>query len=171
MFTFLGTSEAQIPNGTLRVTYRQSENGAIGKGYHEVELACYAGDCRLQTVTLNQCWDLGGFGLGSYGFIKVETTSTNSGDLKVTSATRNSMTLEQRYLGTVSTYRFSYNLDEYGNLGPFSLTDFSGAVSKDSDILGKVVAWQLVPLRATDGGRFDTIKLDCPVRVSALPAK
>jgi hypothetical protein len=164
-------AQTKIPNGSLSVTYRQVENGEIGKGYHEVELTCFAGDCSLRTVTLNQCWDLGGFGLGSYGFIKVETSSTKSGDLKVIGITRNSIALEQRYLGTVATYRFSYTLNEHGNWGLLSLTDFSGVASKNSEILGKVIAWQLVPLRATDNGRFDTVKLDCPIRVAALPGK
>jgi len=164
-------AQTKIPNGSLSITYRQVENGEIGKGYHELELTCLAGDCSLRTVTLNQCWDLGGFGLGSYGFIKVETSSTKQGDLKVSNVTSNSIALEQRYLGVVSIYRFSYSLDQYGNFGPLSLIDFSGVASKNSDILGKTVTWQLVPLRTTDHGRFDTVKLDCPIRVAALPGK
>jgi hypothetical protein len=165
------TAIAQIkaPDGLVRVTYQQVENGEIGKGYHELELSCYAGDCTLMTVTFNQCWRL--TDPSGYSFIKVETESTKGGNLKIKSVTKDTLILEQQILGGSVVYRFSYKLTQQGTLGPDSLTDFSGGATKNSDILGQVLNWQLIPLRTKNGTRFETVKLDCSIRVEALPGK
>ncbi len=159
------------PNGSVSVTYKHVEDGKISPGYHELTLWCLTGSCEIQTITFNQCWDLGKLGSGSYSFIKAERASTDAGNLKILSASKDTLVLEQRIVGGIITYRFSYKLDDDGVLGIFSLTDFSGAGSKNSDILGRAISWQLVPLRTTDGRHFETVKTDCPIRVAALPGK
>ena len=164
-------AQGLAPNGSVSVTYKQVEEGKISPVYHELTLWCDSGACELQTITVNHCWDMGKLGLGSYSFIKSERTTTDSGILKIISASKNTLVLEQRIVGGIITYRFSYKLADDGTLGPFSLTDFSGAGSKNSDILGRAVSWQLVPLRTTDGTYFETVKIDCPIRVAALPGK
>jgi hypothetical protein len=173
VLTLTNQSAAQgvAPNGSVSVTYQQVDEGKISPGYHELTLSCYSGVCELQTITFNQCWDLGSVGSGSYSFIKAERVRTDSGNLKIISASKHTLVLEHRIVGGIITYRFSYKLGDDGTLGLLSLTDFSGAGSKNSDILGRAISWQLVPLRTTDGRHFETVKTDCPIRVAALPGK
>jgi hypothetical protein len=170
LFPNSGTAQIKVPNGSLAVTYRQVEDGEVGKAYHEIQLSCWDGECELQTVTLNQCWSSIDNKDG-YSFIKVEKQSTREGNLKIVSLTKGSMALEARFADATLTYRFSYQLTDQGLLGIFSLKDFSGGMVKNSDILNRVVAIELVPIRTTDSSRFESVKLDCPIRVQALPVE
>lgn len=159
-------AQLKVPYGQLAVTYRQLTDGSVGQSYHEVRLSCFAGECGLQTVTVNQCWKVFG---DEYNFIKVEETSTQGGDLKIISSTKNTIVLEERHSGATFTYRFTYQPTDAGYFG--DLKDFSGGAIKSSEIVGKVLTWQFQPVRTKDSTHFETVKLDCPIRVSALSGK
>jgi hypothetical protein len=162
-------AEQIIPSGEMTITYKQVNEGKISDGYHELRLACFNRQCSLRTITLNQCWEMNP--IGKWSFVFVQESSTNTGNLKIISAERGALALEERIGGATVVYRFSYSLNQQGQLAHDSLLDFSGGASKNSDILGKVLTWQLVPLRTTDASRFESLKLDCPIRMAALPGK
>ena len=163
-------AEILIPSGEITITYKQVHDGKISEGYHELRLACFNKQCSLRTVTLNQCWGMDP--IGRWSFATVQESSTNAGNLKIISAERGALVLEERTGGAILVYRFSYSLNQQGQLSHDSLRDFSGGASKNSDILGQVLTWQLIPLRTTDTSRFENVKLDCPIiRMAALPGK
>jgi hypothetical protein len=81
------------------------------------------------------------------------------------------MVIQEQNSGATLTYRFTYELTDKGDLSIDSLKDFSGVAVKNSDILGQLLTWQLVPIRTKDWSHFETVKLDCPIRVRALSGK
>ncbi len=163
----IGSAQTRVPNGQLSITYQRVENGILAKSYHEIELSCHSGECELQTISFNFCWDMGP-SIGKYSFVQVRQTSTKTGDLKIVSATNNNLVLKEDLAEATFTYRFSYSLRP-GTFDFDWVTDFSGGASKNSEVLGQVVVWQLVPLRTTSSSVFEDVKLDCPIRVAALP--
>ena len=165
--TYQSIAQGGVPNGTFHVTYQKVEDGKISPSYHELTLSCYSGSCELLTITFNKCWDRGN--MGSFSFIKPERSSSVAGSLKIISTSKDTLVLEEPLAGGgLLTYRFTFKSDK---LGLLDITDFTGAGLRYSAILEKTVSWQLVPLRTTDKTHFKTVKTDCPIRVSALPAK
>ncbi len=175
---------AEPPNGELAITYQQLEGDKLSESYHELTLTCYDGDCSLRTVTFNQCLDRADIHSDKperVAFIKVEASSTKSGDLTIESSTDSSLALYQKLNGARFTYRFEFTTisNSIGtkimglrrDLWFAELSDFSGAATKSSDIAKQVIAWNLVPVRSPGGGHFASVQATCPIRVSALPQK
>ena len=59
-------AQPKIPNGNLRVTVQQKEDGKTDKGLHLLELSCWDGQCSLTSVSLNQCGESGSGRLAFY---------------------------------------------------------------------------------------------------------
>lgn len=167
---------AVVPNGTLSMAYRQKADGKLSQKVHAATLFCEDGNCALTILTLNQCFDF----MGEKTFFpKVERSSTKDGDLRVTSVTSTAIVLQQDLLETTLTYRFDFTTKEKEHLRKLfglrwntffdQITAFSGSGTKDSDLLGKVISWDLVAVKGVNGRRTATIKLDCSPEVDALP--
>ena len=78
-------AQEKIPDALLRVTVRQKEDGKIDKGLHMMTLICRRGECSLKSVSINQCGkSVTNFLGGKSAPIVVETSSTESGNLRVT---------------------------------------------------------------------------------------
>jgi len=48
-------AQQNIPDGLLRVTVKQRENGKLNPDYHIQELRWFGGNCSLIAVTLGSC--------------------------------------------------------------------------------------------------------------------
>jgi len=167
-------AQPSVPNGTLRVAYRQLSNGELSKSVHQLQLSCWNGACSMTALTLNQCAD---FPDGRFFYPQVERSSTREGNLSVRSQGDTVLIAEEKDAETTFRYRFEYTIKlnerlqkELGlQFNKFFgyLTGFSGAAVKDSTILGQVISWDLVPLQ----GRFPRIKLDCDVTLDGVPER
>jgi hypothetical protein len=167
------TARAQTPpNGVLEVGYRQLQDGKLSDSVHLLTLQCWDGQCSLTTVSVNQCSPTSA-GRGFYP--KPERTSTFEGNLSVVETTPGSLIAEEKHPATVFKYRFAYetrsNPDLSQQLGLktikyiVGLTGFSGSAIKDSAILGKVISWELVPLR----GAVALVEPKCKIAVFGVP--
>jgi hypothetical protein len=172
-FLHVSIAQAQIPpNGTLEVGYRQLQDGKLSDSVHVLHLFCSDGRCSLTTLSVNQCYPTA---QGEGFYPKVERTSTDEGNLSVSETTLGSLIAEERYSATIFKYRFSYETYDNVNLSKrlgltttryvSRLTGFSGSVVKDSAILGKVVSWELVPLR----GAIALVEPKCKMAVFGVP--
>jgi hypothetical protein len=174
---------AEPPNGSLSITYQQLSDGKLSESYHELTLSCYDGECSLQSVTFNQCWDnplASADKSQKYSFIKVESSSTSDGGITLANISDTSLTVNQNLDGANLTYRFEFTTTD-NPLGTkllklrrdrwfANLADFSGAATKSSEMTKKVYSWQMVPVRGESGRHFASVKTTCAVRVSALPS-
>lgn len=137
------------PNGTLRVAYQQSSQGKLSESVHQIELECWDGLCNLTTLTLNQCWPSSA---GMAFYPKVQRSS-----LKLVSVTHGTLEVEHLLEGARLLYRFTYRERDDASAAQqlglrtsrffVSLTGFSGSAIKSSDVLGKVISWDLIPLK------------------------
>jgi hypothetical protein len=167
-------AQPSVPNGTLRVAYRQLSNGELSKSVHQLELACWDSTCSLTTLTLNQCGDLSD---GRFFYPKVARSSTPEGNLSVRPQDDTVLIAEEKHLETTFRYRFEYTIESDEQLrkdlrlrsNKFfrDLIGFSGAAVRNSTILEQVISWNLVPLQ----GRSPRIKLDCDVMLDGAPER
>lgn len=154
------SAQTGIPNARLEVTVRQEENGQIKKGYHVLDLLCWNGQCSLTSLSLNQC------GPGASGkevfYPKIERTSTQEGNLKVT---RQGNVLVVQETGSdvggdyVTTHRIGFEPPQADAIFATRVTSYSGGYVKDSQILKQVITVNFVALRS----RFQEEALDCAV--------
>jgi hypothetical protein len=161
-----------VPNGTLSVAYRQVEQGKPSDSVHQVELSCWEGRCSLSTLTLNQCLNSSD---GPAFFPKVQRSSTGDGDLVVRSVGTGALQAEETMDGARFMYRFNYRERSDPALAKtlrlssarfFSgLTGFSGSVVKNSDVLGKVISWDISPLK----GAFVFVEAKCKMMLNGVP--
>ena len=165
-------AEQNIPNGELKIAYRQKHEGKLSEFLYQVVLACYNDRCSLTTLTLNQCFDLPG---GRGFFPKVERSSTDEGTLKVYVAKDDVIIAQETYPSITLKYRFEYTVNKDKSLQAIGklksdaffkeIKGFSGAVAKDSDIVGKAISWEMIPLK----GRNPRVKFDCEGIVFGIP--
>jgi len=145
----------QIPNGELAVAYRQLEDGKLSQAVFQNWLECSDGQCVLTTLTLGQC-------LGGAWYPKIQRWSTAAGDLSVAVAGPGVVRVELKEAGAAFQLRFGFDSagSRFGRL-----TSFSGGVTKQSDVLNRVITWELVPHRLADGN----VTLGCPASVNGVP--
>ena len=169
----LAADREQIPNGILEVAYRQLTDGKLSESVHNITLSCYDGKCSMTTLTLNQCFD---FPDGKSFYPKIERTSTAEGNLVVNMIKKGIIDVEEKFSSSTFKYRFTHKTQSNPSLSKSvgahtvlwfdDLTAFSGAVIKQSDILNKVISWQLVPLK----GQTAIIKPACDINLKGVPA-
>jgi len=160
-------SADNIPNATLRVTVQQKEEGKINKGFHVLELSCWAGNCSLSSVSLNQCMESGS---GKKAFYpKVQYSATWMGNLKIRNE-GNSLVVQETgsdmFGDYVNNLRFNYSpagKDEIIN----RLVGFSGGYVKNSALLKKVLTTEYIPLPKAN----QVMKLDCNVLLPGIDKK
>jgi hypothetical protein len=134
------------PNGTLRIAYRQLQEGKLSESVHHVELFCRDGQCSLTTLTLNQCRL---FDLHEKFFMpKIERTSTREGNLSVVVIDKGTILAEENDGEATYKYRFTYKdrsepqfskaVGVRTTLWFKELTGFSGGAIKQSTSLEAV---------------------------------
>jgi hypothetical protein len=158
-----GLATDSPPNGSLTVAYRQLTEGELSEGVHHISLSCSDGQCSITTLSLNQC-------VGEVFYPQVGRTSTEEGTLWLKETANGELSAEEKYSGATFKYRFTYKVRQGPELSNMTrtkqtrwfgdLTGFSGAVVKDSSILGK-----LIPLK----GRFPRVKAACPMMLDGVP--
>ena len=161
-----------VPNGSVTVAYRQLDDRKLSDSVHQVELSCWDDECSLTTLTLNQCMP---FSKGTAFYPKVQQSSTAEGDLVVRALSDGVVEATEALAGTSLSYRFSYSSiaqpERAARLGTkrdiffTGLRDFSGAAVRSSDVLQKVVAWELVPLR----GASVLVEARCRILLDGIP--
>jgi hypothetical protein len=160
------------PNGDLTIAYRQLTEGKLSEGVHHISLSCSDGRCSITTLSLNQC---GPSSRGKAFYPQVVRTSTEEGTLWLKETVNGELSAEEKYSGATFKYRFTYKVRQDPELSNMirskqtrwfgDLTGFSGAVVKDSSILGKIISWQLIPLK----GRFPRVEAACPMMLDGVP--
>lgn len=169
----VGWSQQAIPpNGTLTVAYRQMEQGKLSESVHQVELSCWDGRCSLSSLTLNQCLPSSD---GPAFFPKVQRSSTEEGDLIVRVIEAGTLEAEESMDGARFLYRFSYQERNDSTLAKLvqlssarfftGVTGFSGSVIKNSDVLGKIISWDMSPLK----GAFAFVEAKCKFMLNGVP--
>lgn len=170
---FGGVSFAgEPPNGKLRVAYRQLQEGKLSDSVHHIRLWCSAGRCSMTTLTLNQCTPTD---TGPAFYPHVERSSTEERNLSVIEISEGVLLAEEEGPETTFKYRFTYTVRSNPELSKMvgsrtirwfdRLTGFSGAAIKQSVLLGKVITWELVPLK----GRLARIKAGCDIALDGVP--
>ncbi len=147
-----------IPDAKLEVAVHRVESGVTQKPVHILRLTCTGDQCRLTSITLNDCMYP-----NPRSFVPwLEITSTAEGTLAVT---REKNTLIAVETGSdiggnfVTTHRFTYS--PAASQHPISeVTAYSGATVKNSALLEQMLAFEFKPLVG-----MTTIPLQCPVRV------
>lgn len=143
--------QAQVrraPDGELAVAYRQRENGKLSQQVFQNWLECSAGECTLTTLTLGQC-------IAGAFYPKLQRWTTRDGSLSTDLVAPGVLHAEFKEGGATFQLRFTFESSgrRFGRL-----REFSGGVVKQSDVLNRVITWELVPLRVLDS----TVKFDCP---------
>lgn len=157
-------AQPKIPNGNLRVTVQQKEDGKTDKGLHVLELSCWDGQCSLTSVSLNQCGESGSGRLAFYP--KVQISSTRAGNLKVRNV-GNTLVVEETGsdIGGDYTNNLRFEYEPPGKDGITShLIGFSGGFVKNSVILKKVLTIQYIPLPKQN----QIVNLDCGVLLPGI---
>jgi hypothetical protein len=105
----------------------------------------------------------------------VERTSTREGNLTVVEVSAGILLAEERHPASTFKYRFTYTtrsapeLSKPGVRGARwfdKVKGFSGGAVKQSDIVGSVLSWELVPVKATTlGGTLAIIEPKCKIAV------
>lgn len=138
----------------LEWTVRQKTEGRLDKGYHVYTLTCFNGRCTMYCVTLNRC-DEG----QQAAFYPAAEYWDNIPD----EAGRPLFEVKFPQDGTVeiSLHSWDFGITDtkmklgYRRKTPTDLkatvTSFSGAVVKNSEIFGKVISWELEPVRHDSG--------------------
>lgn len=129
-----------MPIGELSIAYQQKEGGKLGEAVHILAFSCAdwgRGLCSTTTLTLNQC-------IGGAFYPKVEVHGEVDGSLTVERVMPNELVLRFDYGAQI---RVSYRTRDtaFGIGFNAGVDKFSGAVVRDSDILRKVISWELVP--------------------------
>jgi hypothetical protein len=160
------------PNGSLKVAYRQLSEGKLSESVHHITLWCGDGRCSLTTLSLNQC---GQSGKKGEFYPRVERTSTQEGNLFLTETTNGELGAEEKHPEATFKYRFTYKVRQDPELSKIfrskqtrwfgDLTGFTGAVVKDSSVLGKIISWELIPLK----GKSPRIQAACQIMLDGVP--
>jgi hypothetical protein len=145
---------ARIPDGELAVAYRQLQDGKLSEAVFQNWLECSGGQCVLTTLTLGQC-------LAGAWYPKIQRWSTATGDLSVTLAGSGVVRAEFSEAGAAFQFRFVF---DSGGARFGRLTSFSGGVAKQSEVLNRVITWELVPHRLTEGN----VTFSCPASVDGV---
>jgi len=157
-------SKRSLPPNSVKLewTVRQKTDGKLGAGYHVYTLTCVNGRCTLYGVTLNQCdegrqaaffpaaeyWDNIPDEFGKSLF---EVTFPQDGVVEIS--------LHSWDFGITDTkMRLEYSKKDASGLVAV-LTKFSGAVVKNSEILDKVISWELEPVTGRSG--LTRVPLSC----------
>jgi len=141
-----GSTEA-LPNGSLRVAYRQLEDGKLSETFFDSILICSEGVCRLTEIAFGPCVD----GAGGRGwFPGAQTVTTQSGELAITKLAVGELEAEDRRVrdSTVK-YRWRFKTADMGagaRRAFAGVTEFSGSVVEHTP-QGSAVRWTLVPMR------------------------
>jgi hypothetical protein len=151
---------APLPNVMLEFTVQPSQEDRISPWYHIWHLYCISGKCRLNVLTVGQCSPSWGDDPAKF-YPKIETSSTEEGNLEVIELSSNVLHLRQMSGEAVVTARIGYAnpLTIGGYTWYTQTTGFSGIVVKQSSILDKVITWELVPLKGPL--HLHTVKLAC----------
>lgn len=154
-----------IPSGSLSVAYRQLLEGKLSEGVFHTHLECHRGQCSLTTLTLNLC-------IAGAWYPKILRWTTLEGNLTVTRASPGLLLVEYKELDTTLKMRFEFTVDQsspvaklYGGTRFEKLTGFSGGAVNASSMAGKVVTWELVPLR----GAAPEIGFSCKAVLDGVP--
>jgi hypothetical protein len=172
MVAALGLAADLPPNGSLNVAYRQLSEGQLSESVHHIKLLCGDGRCSITTLSLNQC---GRSGKRGEFYPKVERTSTQEGNLFLWEITNGELSAEEKHPEASFKYRFTYKVRQDPGLSKITrnkqtrwfgdLTGFSGAAIKDSSILGKVISWEMIPLK----GKSPRIEAACQIMLDGVP--
>jgi hypothetical protein len=143
------SSSAPPPDGWFEFGYKQVTNGKVSDETFYGRFECWSGQCSMITVNLMAC--LGDTPSSRARLLALDHCSTGEGSLiihVVTGAATATIQAEESVHGARIRYRFDVALDQERHIK--WLTGFSGAAVKDSALLGKVISWDLVYLKATD---------------------
>jgi hypothetical protein len=158
-----------IPDGTLRIAYRQLDNGQLADWVHQVQLSCHQGDCLLTTLTLNQCASLPSGERVSYP--KVESSSTHMGDLAVKMVAANTVEAVERQGDATLRYRFIFaeprRLSGAAGSAFGDVLDFSGSVFTDTPRPSDRQAWEMAPVV----GHLVPMEAQCKLMLDGLPRR
>lgn len=149
--TGTGAQVLKVPDLVLEVGYRQRENGKLSEAVFQDYLECRARECTLTTLTLNQC-------VGGAFYPKLQHWSTRDKSLSVSLIAPDTVFLQYNLDGA----RFQARYVSHQPGKPY-LKSYSGAVTKNSAVLGKVIAWELVPIKV---GEY--VRLQCPVALDGV---
>ena len=148
---------------SLDLAYRQVEDSKPATTVVMLSLACIDSRCKLETLTLNQCFDT----LGQRPKIEVSFNipATWYGPPRLTvTRSENVVLATERIPGGALSYRFVISPDravtsETGKVVPIKRIEFSGSLDKYSDILKRQIA---VPLVRVPSGQ---VSAACPFNV------
>lgn len=164
LFATNSFGEKPLPDVNLTVATRCNENSAWGKEINVLTFSCFEGDCELITLVLNKCISLtdGKKIQTPFAF----TNSTKGGSLHVqhvgnafhVEIVSGPSGINRKYI-----FEFIPNSSDTGLVT--KLKGFSGAYVKNSDILGKTITTELVPLH----GAWQATELDCPMELPGIP--
>lgn len=118
-------------------------------------LECSDGQCVLTTLTLGQC-------IAGAWYPKIQRWSTAEGNLSVALAGAGVVSAEFKEADAVFQLRFGF---EARGTQFSRLTSFCGGVTKQSNVLNRVITWELVPHRLAEGN----VDFRCPASVDGVP--
>ena len=160
VFTTDSFCDGSPPEVALTVATRFNENSAWGNEIDVLTLNCFEGNCELITIVLNKCVSLSDRGKVQIPF--AHTASTRSGGLQVYRVA-NSIHVEVVGGSSGITRKMIFEFIPDSSIAT-KLKSFSGAYVKNSDILGKTITAELVPLQ----GEYETIEIECPIELPGI---
>jgi len=159
----------KAPDVRLKIAYKQKEEGKLSAEVFRVELFCFDGQCSMETLTLNRCIEFPNLFFKKKGFFPIiQRTSTKDGNLSVILIEKGKLKVEEKIEDFSGSTNFRYSFTYVGNFWEGNeITDFSGTANKYSAILGKEIAWELVPLKGVNV----FIKPACDMILPGIPEK
>lgn len=145
----------KLPPNSVRLewTVQQKTDGKVGSGYHVYTLTCVNGRCTMYSVTLNRCDE----GERAAFFPRAEywdniQDEESASLLQVHFPKEGVVDLSLRGwdFGIAETKMHLGYRRKAGELNAV-VTSFSGAVVKTSELLNKVITWELEPVTHSSG--------------------
>lgn len=146
----------------LEWTVRQKTDGKLASGYHIYTLTCVNGRCTLYGVTLNQCDEeqqAAFYPAVEYWDNIPEEQDRSSLEVRFPREGVVELSLHSWDFGITDTKMHLEYLKNDGSKLQATVTKFSGAVVKNSEILGKILSWDLEPITYHSG--LTRVPLSC----------
>ena len=157
-------TRSKLPPNSVKLewTVQQKTEGKVGNSYHVYSLTCIKGRCIMYIVTLNRC-DEGEraafFPRAEYWDNIPDEEGTSLLQVMFPKESVVELSLRGWDFGTAETkMRLGYRREVPGELIAV-VTSFSGAVVKTSELLNKVISWELEAV--TDPSGLKRVPLAC----------
>lgn len=163
-FPVCAAANQDIPNLKASIATQLREDGVLGKELNVFTFSCWEGQCDLTRLVFNRCITYE----KPEQIIVAGYRQTEDGAIRVR-RDGNAIWVEESTIDlggpTTEALRFEFSTDDLETNYWSRLTGFSGSYTRQSEIVGKVITVEYLPLR----GKWVDIETACQIVVPGIP--